>query len=276
MPIGLSLHIGLDHVNAEHYPGLWELSGCEADARLMEMLAREQGFAASRLINESATRETVRTAIHSAAAQLKSGDVFLLTYAGHGGQLSETGTEGDEIDNYDETWCLFDGQLLDDELLLLWSEFAAGVRIVLLSDSCHSGTVSTCVFEKFQRGEADATYYTFRYMPRSLDTEVLARNRPFYEQVREEIAGKDVDIQATVVLFAACRDDEFAQEWEGHGLFTRALIDTWDSGSFEGNYEDLHQELLARVSEHTPLQHPVFSITGPNEVNFQFQKPFVI
>ena len=48
---------------------------------------------------------------------------------------------GDEADKQDETWCLYDGQLIDDELYFELSKFAPGVRILVLSDSCHSGTV---------------------------------------------------------------------------------------------------------------------------------------
>jgi len=41
----------------------------------------------------------------------------------------------------DETWVLYDRQLVDDELYKIWSKFKPGVRILVLSDSCHSGTV---------------------------------------------------------------------------------------------------------------------------------------
>ena len=46
------------------------------------------------------------------------------------------------MDLEDETWCLYDGELIDDELAELWAHFAKGVRIVVLSDSCHSGTAT--------------------------------------------------------------------------------------------------------------------------------------
>ena len=35
-------------------------------------------------------------------------------------------TSGEEVDRQDETWCLWDGQLIDDELYLELSRFAAG------------------------------------------------------------------------------------------------------------------------------------------------------
>jgi metacaspase-1 len=36
---------------------------------------------------------------------------------------------------------LYDGELIDDELYAALNKFAAGVRIFVLSDSCHSGAV---------------------------------------------------------------------------------------------------------------------------------------
>ena len=43
-----------------------------------------------------------------------------------------------EPDGFDETGCLYDGELIDDELYAALANFAAGVRIFVLSDSCHS------------------------------------------------------------------------------------------------------------------------------------------
>ena len=39
---------------------------------------------------------------------------------------------GDEPDHRDETWCLYDGEIIDDELLDLWSGFGKGVRILVI------------------------------------------------------------------------------------------------------------------------------------------------
>ena len=66
------------------------------------------------LLTKAATRARVLAGIRAAARRLKKGDLFLLTYSGHGGQMPDV--TGEEADSRDETWCLFDGELIDDEL----------------------------------------------------------------------------------------------------------------------------------------------------------------
>src|SRR5678815_3771458 len=78
--------------------------------------------------------------MRKAAKLLAAGDLYFLSYSGHGGQVPDV--TGEEDDKKDETWCLFDGQLIDDELYYELSRFGEGVRILVLSDSCHSGTVT--------------------------------------------------------------------------------------------------------------------------------------
>ena len=92
------------------------------------------------LLTRKATRAAMLAALRAAAKTLASGDFFFLTYSGHGGQVPDV--NGDEDDKKDETWCLYDGQLIDDELYFELGQFKAGVRILVLSDSCHSGTVT--------------------------------------------------------------------------------------------------------------------------------------
>ena len=82
-------------------------------------------------------------AIQAAAKSMRPGDIFLLTYSGHGGQVPDySGDEAleDPSDIIDETLCLFDGQLVDDELYALWSAFPTDSRVLVVTDCCHSGT----------------------------------------------------------------------------------------------------------------------------------------
>ena len=150
----MSLHIGMNRVDPAKYGG-WDgaLSGCERDAQTMTAIARAEGFTARNLKAPEATAGRILAEISQAAQVLRTGDKFLLTYAGHGGQVSDlTGTE--ESDQKDETWVAYDRQIIDDELWLALSEFSEGVDIIMVSDSCHSGTV----FRLAPPGEGDREF----------------------------------------------------------------------------------------------------------------------
>src|SRR5206468_3796320 len=129
-----ALCIGLNGVDPNAYGG-WdgELSGCINDANDMESIAGSRGFKVAKLLNERATRQTVLDAIAEAGRASKRGDIFMISYSGHGGQVaSDNPTSG-----YDNTWCLYDGQLIDDRIGFQLSKFPAGVRIIVFLDSCH-------------------------------------------------------------------------------------------------------------------------------------------
>lgn len=85
---GFSLHIGLNAVDPIHYQG-WngELNACEVDAEDMQKLAKSRGFTTQSLLTAQATRKNVIDSITDTANKLSSGDIFILSYSGHGGQL---------------------------------------------------------------------------------------------------------------------------------------------------------------------------------------------
>jgi hypothetical protein len=138
---GRSLHVGLNVVDDVAYgTPIAPLSGCVNDANDMTALANSQGFSTTTLLDEQGTSQNITDAIADAARELRSGDIFLLTYAGHGSQVPDA--TGEETEQLDETWVAYDRQIIDDELYALWGRFQPGVRILMISDSCHSGTVA--------------------------------------------------------------------------------------------------------------------------------------
>ena len=63
----------------------------------MAEIATQLGYETPRVLHsEQATLQTVRAAIHEAAKALKTGDIFLLTYAGHGGQVPDRNHDEDD------------------------------------------------------------------------------------------------------------------------------------------------------------------------------------
>jgi len=166
----ISLHIGVNRVDPARYGG-WSgaLAGCENDARTMTAVAAAEGFRTTQLFTSQATTANVLEAVRAAAEKLTAGGFFLLTYAGHGGQVPDRNAEPDETDQQDETWVLYDRQLLDDEIERALAAFQAGVNIVLLSDSCHSGTVYRRMDDPAQLrfAELKRTFYADLGVPRA-------------------------------------------------------------------------------------------------------------
>jgi len=101
-PRAMSLHVGLNAVSADAYSG-WDgpLAACEFDATDMAAIAKSKRMKSTVLLTKKATRAHVLAAMRSAAKALKSGDLFFLTYSGHGGQVPDV--DGDEPDRQDET-----------------------------------------------------------------------------------------------------------------------------------------------------------------------------
>ncbi len=191
-PKALSLHLGLNLVSAAAYEG-WTgpLAACEFDANDMAAIARLKGMKPTVLLTKKATRAALLAGMRAAAKTLKSGDLFFLTYSGHGGQVRDSNR--DEPDRKDETWCLYDGQLIDDELYFELSRFAAGVRILVLSDSCHSGTVT-----RERTPLTPPPGQRAKLMPDAVGERVYAKHKAFYDGLQADVAKAAKAAQATV------------------------------------------------------------------------------
>ncbi|MEM6665039.1 MAG: caspase family protein, partial [Pseudomonadota bacterium] len=182
---GRSLHLGLNVVDPEHYGG-WDglLAACEFDAEDMASIASDMGYDSTVLMSEEAKRDTVINEIKAAAKALEPGDIFFVSYAGHGGQIPDMNR--DEEDATDETWCLYDAQLIDDELYNLWSLFKPDVRILVVSDSCHSGSVIRNMASAGQL-DVDGTDMATGLLPRTMPPLVAAKtfraNRDLYTRI---------------------------------------------------------------------------------------------
>ena len=278
MTRGVSLHIGLNSVDKAAYGG-WDgqLVACENDARSMENLTSSLGYRAQNLITDHAKSTAVIRAIEGAARDLEKGDIFVLTYSGHGGQVPDT--NGDEVDGKDETWVLHDRQLVDDELHELYTQFKSGVRILVLSDSCHSGTVTRALYEEIAPIEVKAgmrAHSTIRgkMMPREVANEVYNRNKAEYERIQAETKGAtDKSPEATVILISGCQDNQLSSDGDVNGLFTEKLLQVWNSGGFRQDYRKFQRAIKQKMP---PSQQPNYFVVGAVDRAFEHQRPFTI
>jgi hypothetical protein len=279
MALGISLHVGLNRVDPAHYQG-WdgELTACEFDANDMRAIAEGQGFEARSLLTKEATSDAVLPAIERAAGELDQGDLFLCTYSGHGGQVPDRNGE-DEEDRSDETWVAYDRQIVDDELYALWSRFAPGVRIFVLSDSCHSGTVVRDIEAKVPdpvstRQKAAAESPRYRALPRDVMIATYRANARLYDAIQERLPGAErADPAATVLLISGCRDDQLSLDGISNGLFTENLRAVWDDGAWEGGHAEFREAIRARMPA---KQQPNYLRVGAANPEFEQQKPFTV
>jgi hypothetical protein len=279
MALGISLHVGLNRVDPAHYQG-WdgELTACEFDANDMRAIAEGQGFEARSLLTKEATSDAVLAAIERAAGELDQGDLFLCTYSGHGGQVPDRNGE-DEEDRSDETWVAYDRQIVDDELYALWSRFAPGVRIFVLSDSCHSGTVVRDIEAKVPgpvstRQKAAAESPRYRALPRDVMIATYRANARLYDAIQERLPGAErADPAATVLLISGCRDDQLSLDGFSNGLFTENLRAIWADGAWEGGHAEFREAIRARMPA---KQQPNYLRVGAANPEFEQQKPFTV
>jgi hypothetical protein len=265
-PRAISIHIGLNAVSGEAYGG-WTgpLAACEFDAKDMAAIAKDKGMRPTVLLTKQATRARALAAMRSAAKALRSGDLLFLTYSGHGGQVPDV--NGDEPDKRDETWCLYDGQVIDDELYLEFSRFAAGVRILVLSDSCHSGTVARGIPPQPET----VPHQRPKLMPESVAMRTYRDHQAFYDKIQRDVAaaaGKPVldpdtalaqvavsgrlsaiaaKFKAQLVLISGCQDNQTSMDGDHNGAFTEQVLNVWNQGKFSNNYAAFHARVRARM-----------------------------
>jgi metacaspase-1 len=288
MAKAISIHIGLNSVDPRHYAG-WsgDLVACEFDAKDMAAIAHAASMTSTLLLTKEATRKNVLAAVRAASKTLKSGDLLFVTYSGHGGQIDDV--SGEEEDKQDETWCLYDGELIDDEVFLELSRIAAGVRVLVLSDSCHSGTVTRArVPESNPAGRS-------KMMPPSVAMRTYLEHQAFYDKLQHDVAeaaGKASvptpdsalarvavskrltaianECKASVILISGCQDSQTSMDGDHNGAFTEQLLRVWHRGAFKGNYAKFHAAIKARMPR---TQVPNLFTLGPVG-KFLIERPF--
>mmetsp|Transcript_116 Transcript_116/g.390 ORF Transcript_116/g.390 Transcript_116/m.390 type:complete len:323 (-) Transcript_116:205-1173(-) len=120
------------------------------DGKNMEELARHcNDVDVYSMYNGECTRKGVIDNIRRVAELCEDDDYFVFYFAGHGINVKDT--SGDELDGQDEAFVLVDNDgkiskeslLIDDEFAdILLTSTRESVRILVLTDCCHSGTVA--------------------------------------------------------------------------------------------------------------------------------------
>ena len=205
-------------IGINDYPGTQnDLSGCLNDAKDWAAALQGRGFAVTSLFDSKATKAAMVSGMKKLIGAAKSGDSVVITYSGHGTFVPDT--SGDEPDGRDEGLCPYDihkgNVLLDDEIHQLFAKRAAGVKVVLLSDSCHSGSVirwappdpdSTAPRPRFL---PPAAWLPADKLPKAASGEVATHGR---EGPRALAWLGALSLAGGDLLMAGCRDQEYSYD----------------------------------------------------------------
>jgi len=183
-------------IGINNYPGISnDLNGCVNDAKDWSALLQGFGFETSLMLDSQATRTNVKAALRELVDSTNAGDVAVFTYSGHGTQVSDA--SGDESDRYDEAIYLYDGTVKDDDLRVILDGIHPQATLVIISDSCFSGSVTRLAPEPA----------TPRFVPPTFSTANKTTRRSFLLP----------EAGMPEILITGCSDSEYSYDAEFNG-----------------------------------------------------------
>jgi len=207
-------------------PMIPDLKGPENDLAAMETLVRNQGATdVTVLRNDQVSRTTVETALHALGMRAKPGDWIVLYYSGHGAE-AEAAVKGTRDGDHDQFLPLGHFDLDDNEVapdperFIVDKDFyewlaryvRPDVHVLMVADTCHSGTMNRSV-------DGRAFHFTPRAALRGLADEMklAARPAPHFGSVlssasRDIAAPVDRPDLPNLVFVGAAQDDQLALE----------------------------------------------------------------
>lgn len=198
----VAICVGLTLVKPSSYGG-WngECPGCDVDARSLHNLFVTNGFTSRMMLNSEATWRNVRKAIIDSVKNMNTNSLLVVAMSGHGGQIKDD--NGDEADGIDETICLWDGQVRDDEVLKMIHEFPKGIRLVLINDQCHSEGNFRSMVRVAQRVVSLGFWGARTAVP---------------------VIEREDNWKGQLIQFAGCREASYSYGAERGGTWTQSLL----------------------------------------------------
>lgn len=249
-------------IGINNYPGTAnDLNGCVNDANDWAEELQGKGFSVDLLIDKVAVKKAIVSSIEKLISASKSGDTTLITYSGHGTWTPDQ--NGDEKDFRDEAICPHDSDtgalITDDELHELFIARERGVRLIMISDSCHSGTLA-----RFAPSIGSDIPEKVRF----LSPEIPLRHDPLALQLArstDRTARVRGLSRSSALLFAGCQDTEFS--WDAafngrpNGAFTRVALDVLRQAK-PATYRDWFRAVRAKLPSVDYPQTPNLSGTS--------------
>lgn len=253
-------------IGIDTYKNYGTLDGAVNDAKILAGSLKGIGAKQVKLLlDDKATRDEIKKAWDEVSGQAKTGDTVFFTYAGHGAQQPER-VKGTEADGQDEFYVLANfnesgpdtyERLVDDDLQE-WFSKRPDLNIILVSDSCHSGTMTRSYKKsKLKYRKAQVRAITNDALPVSSNADIVNEQKTKLDHVisfsgvpdHEEVPEVDIDNQPHGAL-----------SWH----FSKGLIGLAD-GNKDGSVSlsELKNYLIEKVRMETEgQQHPQISFVN--------------
>lgn len=232
-----------------YYPvGAANLKGCLNDVEDVVTTLKPYSFKGMITLRDSeVTAKGIRSRLGTLARVAKAGDEVWIHYSGHGTTVRDL--SGDEGDRKDEALYVYDGVVTDDELRKYLAKFKAGVRLILIMDCCHSGSITRAALA------TSSAYVQPRFFPTSS------------AYIGEPKAASKILNETSMnhVLVTGCRSNESSYDSSFRGVYRGALTyhlmhlirkakpgTTWDQ---------LYKRLRKKLPASNAPQHP--QLEGP-------------
>lgn len=255
-------------VGINDYPGTSnDLQGCVNDAKdWSAILNRTFGFEVLLLTNSKATAKNVKDSLQNLITNSKAGDILTFTYSGHGTTVPDL--NGDEADKRDEAICCYDAIVTDDELRAIISKLPKGVILNVISDSCHSGTITRAfLVEQANLSKPGRKAPKPKFMPPSDGMQIKGSAS---ESVKQLLSQETM----VEVLLTGCKPTEYSYDAYIGGKYSGAMsayalkiIKANPKITWKNMYAELRKNLPSGKYPQTPqlegnklnLDKPIFS-----------------
>lgn len=245
----------------------WGVLSSVNDVAIIKQALKTQGFKnIETLIDEQATYQGIKDAFTDLSKRIKPNDIVVIHISSHGQQIVDN--NGDEIDGLDEAIIPYDAwpkyikykyngerHLRDDELGDYITQFrnilGKDGQLLLLLDSCHSGTAT-------RGAKVRGTDEIFKAPNEVISSkeEDTRKGGGLFEFDKEKL---NIN-HAPFVLISGASADESNYEYKGQGSLSYAFshaINQIDYSKPKLSYRQLFSEIKSKMDIIAKRQHPV-------------------
>ncbi len=229
-----------------------DLKGCVNDATAWaDLLIHHFDFPRTNvklIFDSEATKRNVIFELKNLLAGAQADDVLVFTNSSHGSYIKDT--SGDER-KYDQVICPFDvadNVIVDDELRELFVAIPAGVNFTVISDSCHSGTITRIITPDYRRK---------RFLNPKLRGQPELRD-PL--RAKPRIREKYPESEMKEILITGCKDNQFSYDAQMqndfHGAMSYFALQEIRAANYKITYADLVKRVVKQLDRNRFNQQP--------------------